>query len=176
MAIDFEGADDPNSAINTEANKHKINLIRAKDLMVLVLVSSPKQIGLKQLRDFFENCHTVIETSNWINKIRTSEVTRGPIKELLEETFKIMKTDTEPSSLYAIRISNPELKKHSIDYLKSLVQSLERLVPNYISISNDIVSISVPPEKILNAINQTFATDVPLEFRDIYINAYSPIK
>lgn len=176
VAIDYEGADNPNSAVNKEAKKHNINLIRAKDLMILVLVSSPKQIGLKQLRDFFENCHTVIETSNWIKTIRTTEVTRGPIKELLEEAFKIMKTDTEPSSLYALRISNPVLKEHSIDDLKSLVLSLERLVPNYISISHDnIVSISVPPEKILNAINQTFAIDVPLEFRDIYINAYSPI-
>ena len=64
----------------------------------------------------------------------------------------------------------------SVDELKSLVQSIERLVPNYISISHDnIVSLSVPPEKILNAINQTFATDVPMEFRDIYINAYSPL-
>jgi len=176
VAIDFEGADDPNSAVNTEAKKHKINLVRAKDLMVLVLVSSPKQIGLKQLRDFFENCHTVIETSKWINEIRTTEVKRGPIKELLDEAFKLIKTDTEPSSLYALRMSNPELKKHSIDELKSLVQSIERLVPNYISISHDnIVSLSVPPEKILNAINQTFATDVPMEFRDIYINAYSPL-
>ncbi len=177
VAIDFEGADNPTSAINVEALKHKINLIRAKDLMVLVLVSSPKQIGLKQLRYFFENCHSVIETSKWINDIRTTEIPRGPIKELLEEAFKLMKTDTEPSSLYALRMSNPELKKHSIDNLKSLVQSLERLVPNYINISHDnIVSLQVPPEKILNAINQTYITDIPLEFRDIYINAYSPIR
>jgi len=177
VAIDFEGADDPNSAVNTEAKKHKINLVRAKDLMVLVLVSSPKQIGLKQLRDFFENCHTVIETTGWINEIRTTEVARGPIKELLDEAFKSIKTDTEPSNLYALRKGNSELMKHSFESLKSLVQSLERLVPNYISISHDnIVSLSVPPEKILNAINQTFATDVPMEFRDIYINAYSPIK
>ncbi|MBK9013521.1 MAG: hypothetical protein IPM82_05245 [Saprospiraceae bacterium] len=110
VAIDFEGADETTSAVNIEAKKHKINLIRAKDLMILVLVSSPKQIGLKQLREFFENCHTVIETSNWIDEIRTKEVTRGPIKELLEEAFKLIKTDTEPSSLYALRISSPELK------------------------------------------------------------------
>jgi hypothetical protein len=174
VAIDFEGADDPNSAVNTEANKHKINLIKAKDLMVLVLISSPKQIGLKQLRDFFENCHTVIETTKWINDIKTKEVTRGPVKELLEEAFKLIKTDTEPAFLSAMRISNPELKKHSIDDLKSLVQSLARLVPNYISISSDnIVSLQVPPNKILTAINQTFATEVPAEFRDIYINAFS---
>lgn len=174
VAIDYEGADEPNSAVNTEAKKHKINLIRAKDLMVLVLISSPKQIGPKQLRNFFENCHTVIETTKWIQELRTKEVARGPIKELLEEAFKSNKTDTEPSNLYALRKSNPELMKHSFESLKSLVQSIERLVPNYISISHDnIVSLSAPPEKILNAIHQTLPTEVPLEFRDIYINAFS---
>lgn len=177
VAIDFEGAEDPDSAVNTEAKKHKINLIRAKDLMVLVLISSPKQVGLKQLRELFENYHTVIETTKWINEIRNKEVARGPIKELLEEAFKSIKTDTEPSNLYALRKGNSELMKHSFESLKSLVQSLERLVPNYISISPDnIVSLQVPPDKILNAINQTFVTDVPVEFRDIYIKAYADKK
>lgn len=174
VAIDYEGADDPNSAVNTEAKKHKINLIRAQDLMVLVLISSPKQIGLKQLRDLFENCHTVIETTSWIENIKNKEVNRGPIKELLEEAFNLIRSDTEPAFLSALRMNNPELKKHSIDDLKSLVQSLERLVPNYISISHDnIVSLQAPPEKILNALNKTFTTEVPSEFRDIYINAFS---
>ncbi len=174
VAIDYEGADDPNSAVNTEAKKHKINLIRANDLMILVLIASPKQIGLKQLRDFFENNHTVIETSKWIDDMKNMQVNKGPIKELLEEAFKLIKSDTEPAYLSVIRVSHPELKKHSLDDLKSLVQSLERLVPNYISISHDgIVSLQVPPDKILKAINQTFASDVPTEFRDLYIKAFS---
>lgn len=174
VAIDFEGADDPNSAVNTEAKKHKINLIRAKDLLALVLLSSPKLIGLKEIREFFENCHTVIETKEWIEQLKAKEVTRGPIKELLEEAFKLWKSDTEPAYLSALRISNPELKKHSLDSLKSLVQSLERLVPNYISISHDgIVSLNVPPDKIMEAINQSFISDVPVDFRDIYLNAFS---
>lgn len=174
VAVDFEGADDPNSAVNTEAKKHSINLIKAKDLMLLVMISSPKQVGLKELRDFFDNCHTAIETSNWINEIKNKEVSIGPIKELLEEAFNLIKTDTEPAYLSAMRMNNAELRKHSIDDLKSLVQSLQRIVPHFISISSDnIVSLQVPPDKILNEINRIFATDVPVEFRDIYIKAFS---
>lgn len=174
VAIDFEGADNINSAVNIEAKKHKINLIRAKDLMALVLLSSPKQVGLQELRDFFDNCHTVIETSAWINALKTREIKRGPIKELLEAAFDLNKTDTEPSNLYALRISNNELKKYSVEELKSLVQSLARLVPNYISLSHDnIVSLNVPPDKILKAITTTFTSDVPLEFREMYLKAFS---
>lgn len=172
IAIDFEGGDNEDSAVNKEAKKHKINLIKAKDFMVLVLLSSPKQVGLRELRDFFENCHTVIETSRWIENLKNKQITRGPIKELLEEAFKFIKFDTEPAHLSALRVSNTELKKHSADYLRTLVESIQRLVPNYINISNDIISLNVPPEKILNEINQT-ATDIPVEFRDMYINAFT---
>ncbi len=175
IAIDFEGAGDPDSSVNTEAKKHRINLIKAKDLLALVLLASPKLIGLKELREFFENCHTVIETAKWIEELRSKEVPRGPIKELLESAFNLIKSDTEPPHIMALRMSNPELKKHSADSLKSLVQSIERLVPSYISITNDIVSLNAPPEKILAALNQSFFTDVPSDFRDLYLNAFSDI-
>lgn len=173
VAIDFEGADDYKSAVNTEAKKHRINLIRAKDLSALVILSSPKLVGLKEIKDFFETCHTVTETSDWIKKIKDRQVDRGPIKELLEAAYLIIRTDKEAAHLQALRHTNPELKKHSLEDLRTLVQSLERLVPGFINISNDIVSLQAPPEKILKAINQTFTTEVPPEFMDIYLNAFS---
>lgn len=173
VAIDFEGGENRDSAVNIEAKKHKINLIRAKDLSALVLLSSPKLVGLKELKTFFETCHTVIETSGWIQAIKEREVNRGPIKELLESAFQIIKTDNEPAHLQALRHSNPVLKKHSLEDLRTLTQSLERLVPGYINISNDIVSLQAPPEKILSAINHTFTTEVPAEFLDIYLKAFS---
>lgn len=172
VAIDFEGADDPNSAVNTEARKHRINLIKAKDLMALVLLSSPKQLGLKQLRDLFQSCHTVIDTAKWIKALRDKDVPRGPIKELLETAYAQYKNDKEPPHLHALRQMNPELKKKSIDELRNLVLSLEQLVPGYISIQNDVVSLQAPPSKILTTINQTFSTDIPPEFREIYLKAF----
>jgi len=173
VTVDFEGADDPDSAVNKEAKKHKVNLIRARDLSALIILSSPKLVGLKELRDFFENCHTVIETTAWIKTIRDRDVNRGPIKELLQTAYDIIKNDKEPANLNALRYANTELKKHSIDDLKTLAQSLERLVPGFISIANDVISLQAPPDKILNAINQTFSSDVPAEFLDVYLKAFS---
>lgn len=132
--------------------------------MTLVLLSSPKQLGLGQLRAFFHECHTVIETANWIKKLREREVSRGPIKELLETVFKQFVTDKEPPHLHALRQQHPTLKKFSIDQLRSLVQSLEQLVPGYISLQNDIVSLQAPPDKILNTINQTLLQIFPQNF------------
>lgn len=172
VAINFEGADDPESAVNKEAKKSKINLITAKDLMTLVLLSSPKQLGLKDLRSLFENCHTTLETAEWIQQLKDKDVRRGPIKELLETAFNQLLTDKEPPNLHALRQLNAELKKYSVEELRNLVSSLEQLVPNYISLQNDVVSLQVKPDKILNTINQTFATDIPVEFREIYLKAF----
>jgi hypothetical protein len=172
VAIDFEGADDPESAVNKEAKKNKINLIRAKDMMALILLSSPKQIGPKQLRDLFENCFTVIQTSEWIKNLKTKDVPRGPIKELLETAFQQFVSDKEPPNLHALRQMHPELKRYTVDQLKSLVSSLEQLVPGYISLQGDVVSLQAPPDKILTALNLTFATNVPPEFKEIYLKAF----
>lgn len=171
VAIDFQGADDPNSAVNKEAKSNKVTLIRAKDLAKMVLLSTPKQLGLNDLKDFFETCHTVIETSNWIEKLSTKKVERGPIKELLETVYSLNKEDTEPAHLFAIRQKNSILNKYSVEKLRSLVESVERLVPGFIHLNNDIVSINVPPTKIIDAINK-IATDVPDDFSAMYLAAF----
>ena len=173
VAIDFEGSEDSGSAVNKEAKKSRISLITAKNMMTLVLLSSPKQLGLKNLRSLFENCHTTLETAKWIQELKDKEVKRGPIKELLETAFNQMVTDKEPPNLHALRQLNTELKKYSVEELRNLVLSLEQLVPNYISLQNDVVSLQVKPDKILNTINQTFATDIPVEFREIYLKAFN---
>lgn len=173
VARDFEAGEDINSAVNKEAKKHKINLIKAKDLLALVLLSTPKLIGPKELRDFFENCHTVPETSAWIENLKSIEVYKGPVKEILESAFNMMKTDTEPIHISALRLSTEELKKHSIAQLTSVIQGLERMAPSYINLSNDgILSLNVPPDKLLEVV-QKISTDVPVEFREIYLNTFS---
>jgi hypothetical protein len=171
VAVDFEGADDPESAISKEAKKHKINLFRAKDLMILVMIAAPKQLGFLDFKDLFENCHTIIETSQWIEKVKNKEIEKQPIKELLETTYKLMKEDKEPPELGSIRVSNPTLKKLSKNDLKTLVLSLQRLVGNLVSLEGEIVSIQETPEKILSCIN-TVVNQVSPQFYDIYMKAF----
>ena len=172
IAVDFEGAEDENSAVNKEAKQHCINLFRVKDLAKLVLLSSPKQIGLNDLKDLFENCHTVKETSSWIDNLQTKQVNIGPIKELLNGVYNINKKDCEPASLQALRYAVPELINYSVDELKTLVQSIERLVPNYVHLTDNIISLNTTPEKIMETINKAFTSNVPLEFMQLYLDAF----
>jgi hypothetical protein len=172
VAIDFEAGDIDDGAVNLEAKKLKVNLIRAKDLMALILLSGPKQVGLNELQDFFQNCHTVNETSAWIGKIRKKEVNRGPIKELVHAVFDLNKSDREPATLTALRQFRSELKPYSVKELRTMVESLQKLVPGYLSIQKEVVSINAKPEKILAVLNSVVTTDVPAEFLDIYMKAF----
>lgn len=172
VAVDFEGAEDENSAVNKEAKQSKINLLRVRDLAKLVLLSSPKQVGLNDLKAFFEKCHTVNETSAWIDDLQTKVVNIGPIKELLTSAYSMNKEDSEPASIQALRYYAPELKSYSVDDLKTLVQSIERLVPNYVHLTGDILSLNTTPERIMETINKAYTSDVPVEFRQLYLDAF----
>jgi len=172
VAIDFEGAEDPNSAISLEAKKHKITLIRAKDLMTLLLIASPKKLNFLDFRDLFENCHTVIETSEWIKKAKERKIEKQPIRELLETIYKLMKEDKEPPELASIRMTSPILRDMTKQELKTLVLSLQRLVGNLISLEGEIVSIRTSPQKILNSLKDVMNTEIPSEFLDLYLQVF----
>ncbi len=147
-------------------------MIRAKDLSTLTLIAAPNQLGWLDFRDLFENHHTVLETSKWIKKAKNRKIKRGPIKELLEITFKLTKTDREPPELGAIRMKNKVLGKCSKDELRALVLSLQRLVPQLIYLEGDIISLQSTPEKILFAIQKAVKTNIPPDIADAYLKAF----
>lgn len=179
VARDFEGAEDEDSAVNKEAKADNVNLIRAKDFIKLLLMSAPKQIGLSELENFFDHCHTVIETSEWIDELEAKEPRKGPIKELLNTVHVLQRDDSEPPYLSTVRFKMKHSYKHladiSIDDIRTLVASLQRLVPGYVGLENDIVSIQAKPEKIMDTINRVTAHDVPPELQKAYMSAFEEI-
>ena len=172
IARDFEGADNNESAVSKEARQNKVTLIRASDFIRLILLAAPKQLGLDDLRNLFETCYTVNETKEWIDKLESKTVRKGPIKELIETIYDLQKKDTEPPEIASIRMSQPELKSLSKQELIKLVQSLETLVPRFIHLENETVSIQAKPENIFKAINNSTTTDIPPEFKAAYLKAF----
>lgn len=171
VSIGFEGAVDPESAVNKEAKSNKVTLITADDLCALVTLAGPKQLSLKRLRDLFENCHTTIETSKWVEDFRNQQVAQGPIKELLETIYELYDDDSEPATLSALRQRNPKLKALSLSEIRALVQSLANLVPHYIGLNGDVVSINVGPDQIMKKL-RSVVSEVPLDVRSEYTKAY----
>lgn len=171
VSIGFEGASDPNSAVNKEAKDNKVTLITADDLCTLVTLAGPKQLSLKELRDLFETCHTAVETAKWVDDFRNKVVEQGPIKELLQTIYDLNEDDSEYATLSALRQRNTILKQQSINELRALVQSLVNLVPNFIGLTGDVVSINVPPEQIMKKLS-SIVSQVPLDVRSEYAKAF----
>jgi uncharacterized glyoxalase superfamily protein PhnB len=103
VTIDIAGSNDPLSTISRTAGQQKITIIRAVDLIRLLLLSTPKQVGLKKLRGLFDTCYSPIQVSQWIDKIQNEEIKIAHAKELFEVIYELQSKDTEPPELAGIR-------------------------------------------------------------------------
>lgn len=175
VAVDFEGADDPDSAISVEAKQQKVTTIRAKDLMRLLLLWAPHQIGLLKLRDLFEKCCTPADVTGWIDKIGNEKIKTGPFKEILEAIYYLQKTDIEPPDLSSVRYRlNQTLKFNkpmSKAELSSWISSLIVLIPGFISLDGEKVGVQGRPEELMKAVHSAIQS-VPNELQQKYLSAF----
>ena len=92
----------------------------------------------------------------WIDEIEKTTIDRGPIDELLEVIYVLQKEDTEPPKISAIRSELKHLNPPVIiseSNMKGLLNSLLVLVPGFINIEGEKVSINTTP----SAIKQLFS-------------------
>ena len=173
IAPGYEGIDDENSKINVEARKFSkvITCITTTDLIKLVSMSGPKQISLAKLRDLFENCATPLEASNWIAQLEKLVVSQAPYNEIIETAYEMQKNDTERPTLSSIRISNPILNKFSLKEIRGWVEVLERQLPEFVSLDDDIISLNNSPANIKKTL-QMINSDLPPEFKNMYKDAF----
>ncbi len=178
VAVDFEGANKSDSNISVTANKQKITVMRAADLMRLLLLSVPKQIGLKKIKDLFENCYAPLDVTLWIDKIQNERVEIGPIKEVLETVYELQLEDTEAPEIAGIRQKlNMKLKANgkqivSKQKIQAILESLKQFVPGFISVEGERIGLQGKPDKIMSVVYSTI-NDVPNELQQYYLDAFS---
>lgn len=97
--------------------------------------------------------------------MKNIEVKTGPIREILEIAFELLKIDTERPDVSALRdhLQNkyPTLSEISKADIKDILNSPETLVPNYISFNGNEVSLHSMLEIILKSLNslKTYKTN-----------------
>ncbi|MCK4826840.1 ATP-binding protein [bacterium] len=177
VSIGYEGSDDHKSNISIISRQQEITVMKATDLMRLLLLSAPKQIGLKRLRDLFDTCYAPADVTEWINKIQNEPVKIGPVKELLETIYELQREDTEPPEVATVRMKLNEkiTEKLSKAELKSLIESLKVFVPGFISIEGEKIGIQGRPDKVLEVVNSAI-NSVPNELQQMYLKAFSVEK
>lgn len=176
VSIDYEGYGDETSSINTMAKQQQITVMKATDLIRLLLLSVPKQLGLKKIKELFDNCYAPIDVTKWIDKIEeTPNTPLGPIKEVLEVIYELQKEDTESPNIAAVRwkVKDKIQEEISTTDVKTLLDSLKRFIPGFIHIEGDVVGINGTPEKIMNVISEEIGKNITAgNMTEIYLKAF----
>ena len=169
VAIDYQGADDEDSAISYESQREQVTMISAKDLIKLLLLVTPKQLGLDKLRELFDTCYSPQQVHEWVNNLEKKEVEIPPYYELVDVIYELQKTDTEAPVVEVVRMAlNERLeKKCSTKNVSEWLSLLVQLVPGCVSLEGKYVSVQVKAETIKDRIHKAIS-EIPLEIQPLY--------
>lgn len=170
VAIGYQGEDDPDSAISKEANQQKITIIKAHDLIRLLFLATPKQLGLDKLRNLFDTCYAPMDVKRWIDNLEKQTVDNPPYYEIIDLIYQLQSTDNEPPNISVIRHQlNAQLgKSFSTQDVTGFVQILRALVPGSVSIEGSNVGVQNKPDTIKSRIAHLINTDIPPEAKALY--------
>lgn len=169
VAIDYQGAADEMSAISIEAKNEKVTMLTAKDLIKLLLLITPKQIGLDKLRELFETCYAPQDVHEWIENVEKLEVEKPPYCELIDIVYKLQKTDSEAPVLSIIRYQLKEKMKrdYSTIQVREWLVLLSNLVPGSVTIDGDYVGVQASAQIIKERVHKAI-NDMPLGYQPLY--------
>ena len=174
VAPGFAGDGSETDAVIKEARAEAITLLTIADFVKLVYVAATRQLGFTKLRDLFANCRTPTEAASWIQKIALEQSPEGPIPEILNAVWELQASSNDPVKFAAVKMQSETLKKYREKEVREMLESVRRLTGGYVSIDGDIVSLEVPPEKILSEIRR-ISHKVPIYLREKSIfKALSP--
>lgn len=169
VAIDYQGSDDELSAVSIEANNEKVTMLTAKDLIKLLLLMTPKQIGLDKLKDLFENCYAPQKVHEWIEKYEKMEIEKPPYYELIDIVYELQKTDSEAPVLEIVRYKLKEKMKrdYSSAQVKEWLVLLSNLVPGSVTMEGKIVGVQASSQIIKDRVRKAI-NDIPTEYQQLY--------
>lgn len=171
VAIDYQGGDDPESAISKEARQQRVTLFRAKDLVKLLLLAAPKQVGLGKLKNLFDTCYAPFEVSQWVDRLENEVVISPPYYEIIEVIYELQKEDNEPPEVAIIRHKLKEKLNmpFSTSQVASYIDTLKKIVPGYVSVEDKKIGVQAAPEVVKNVISKTInSAEIPSDIKIMY--------
>lgn len=151
VAKGFADTKGDDSAVINEARKlGNITLIETNDLALLVETASTKRLGYQRLRELFEKCCSPLESRDWIQKFVDEKVKIPPIRDILYAIYKLQAEQREEIQFADIRAEG--LKTFDKKEIGEWLRSVAALVPEYLSVTGDVVELQMHPDKVLQAI------------------------
>jgi hypothetical protein len=176
VAIGYQGESDPESAICKESTQQKVTIITARNLIKLLFLATPKQLGLNKLRDLFETCHTPIDVEKWIDNLSSTDVEKPPYYDIIDIVYDLQSNDIELPNVASVRLKlNEKLKcQYKSTQIKGYITILQGLLPGLISLEGEYVSIQNSASTIKSRISRIINNDIPEETKALYQDLFVP--
>jgi hypothetical protein len=174
VAIDYQGSDDEMSAISVEAKNEKVTMMTAKDLIKLLLLITPKQIGLDKLRELFETCYAPQDVHQWIENVEKLEVEKPPYYELIDIIYDLQKSDSEAPVINIVRyqLKAKMGRDYSTTQVKEWLVLLSNLVPGSVTIDGVYVGVQASAQIIKERVHKAIS-DIPIGIQPLYDEIFS---
>lgn len=174
VAPGFDGEDKGDCAIAKDAKRQKVTVMTIDDFIHLVLIAATRPVGFLKLKEFFETCHSPMETKKWIDDLANETVSKGPIEEILDVIYELQKSSPDPVKFAAVRLrlaqKYPKWESMRENEVVDWARSIKRIAARLITITDDVVvSLEQSPERIIKEIGlQTSKLPEALRNRSVY--------
>ena len=150
-------------------------MIAVKDLIRLLFLATPKQLGLDKLRNLFETCYAPLDVKKWVDCLESERIDTPPYYEIIDLIYNIQTTDNEPPTISVIRreLNNKLGKTFSTSQVEAYIQILRGLVPGSISLEGIHVGVQNKADTIKHRIAQVINTDIPAEAKAMYSDIFT---
>ena len=152
-----EHIDDDRQKTAAQGDPRTITLATIDDLAELVRLRPLKQIGLLQLRQLFQ-CRTPSESHDWIEKIRSTRVTKPPYKKIIDAIAEQQKRFHKNAVKFAgLRVAlsnlNPTIHYDTDEDLADICKAMAQMSNGTMSVTSETVELDQSPKNVLSEID-----------------------
>lgn len=170
VAPGFDAADKSGGALANEVTSadtgtpsYKLSICELDDFAWIVKHAPLKRISLVDLKQLFFSCRMPPQIKEWINNINARAIAPIPFEAILEEIYNLSDhRQDEAISVQAVSVGlasrNPPVNSTKKEVL-SVCQIMATLVPGFVSVTGEAVSIASSPAAILIALKGVLSTN-----------------
>ena len=179
IADEFQGEDDNNSALNTEAENERVTVLRTSDLERLLRLHASFGIPLSTMRELFAGPyrgsasrgnddpkghftrHDVLLWLDWLQSELESTENRVPVRQLLEE-LEAQKVDPyDPPRISRVRLPGSEFMNFNPDRLEAALEGIQGVIGDrYLLVDDDRVYLHQTVDEILNRYEEAVESEL----------------
>jgi hypothetical protein len=135
-----------------------ITLMTIDDLAALVRARPIKQIGLRKLRDLFENCRLPEESAAWVNIIKKTKVVKPPYTKIVNTIEQLQKKRKSSAVKYAALVNElshqtPPISYDTDEELIEICKAMAQMAPGAMFAGAETVELDQSASNVIAAID-----------------------